>query len=121
MYKQRLKSRKYFLDPGESGHWEVGKQNKVLLALEDKVRELAVNMEKMKLAEYVDLLEKPYKLMYINFISGIARGLGMAIGFAILGAIIVLILQRLVSLNLPVIGDFIADLVRIVQLQLGRK
>jgi hypothetical protein len=78
-------------------------------------------MEKMKLAEYVDLLEKPYKLMYVNFISGIARGLGIAIGFAILGAIIVLALQRLVSLNLPLIGDFIADLVKIVQLQLGKK
>lgn len=121
MDKQRIRSRKYFLGPGETGHWETSQQNKVLLALENKVRELAINMEKMKLAEYVDLLEKPYKLMYINFISGIARGLGIAIGFAILGAIMVLILQRLVSLNLPVIGDFIADLVRIVQMQLGRK
>jgi len=97
------------------------KENAVLLALEGRVRELAVNMEKMKLAEYVDLLENPYKLIYINFISGIARGLGIAIGFAILGAIIVLILQRLAVLNLPVIGDFIADLVKIVQVQLGKQ
>lgn len=96
-------------------------EKQVLRALEDRVRELAVNMEKMKLAEYVDLLENPYKLLYINFISGIARGLGIAIGFAILGAILVLILQRLVALNLPVIGDFIADLVKIVMVQLGTK
>lgn len=96
------------------------KENAVLQALEGRVRELAINMEKMKLAEYVDLLENPYKLIYINFISGIARGLGIAIGFAILGAIIVLILQRLAVLNLPVIGDFIADLVKIVQVQLGK-
>ncbi|WP_347490811.1 DUF5665 domain-containing protein [Desulfoscipio sp. XC116] len=121
MNKQNLKSRKYFSASGEIGCWEAGRQEKVLQALESKVRELAINMEKMKLAEYVDLLEKPYKLMYINFISGIARGFGIAVGFAILGAIIVLILQRLVSLNLPVIGDFIADLVKIVQLQLGTK
>ncbi len=120
MYK-KPKTRKYFLDSGENDHWEEDHQNKVLQALENKVRELALNMEKMKLAEYVDLLDKPYKLIYVNFISGIARGLGIAIGFAILGAIIVLIMQRLVSLNLPVIGDFIADLVKIVQLQLGKK
>ncbi|MCL2336568.1 MAG: DUF5665 domain-containing protein [Firmicutes bacterium] len=97
------------------------KENAVLLALEGRIRELAVNMEKMKLAEYVNLLENPYKLIYINFISGIARGVGIAIGFAILGAILVLILQRLAVLNLPVIGDFIADLVKIVQSQLGKR
>jgi len=97
------------------------KQNIVLQALEGRVRELAINMEKMKLAEYVELLENPYRLLYINFISGIARGLGIAIGFAILGAIIVLVLQRLAVLNLPVIGDFIADLVKIVQAQLGKQ
>ena len=97
------------------------KENAVLLALEGRIRALAVNMEKMKLAEYVNLLENPYKLIYINFISGIARGVGIAIGFAILGAIIVLILQRLAVLNLPVIGNFIADLVKIVQVQLGKQ
>jgi len=118
---KKLKTRKYFLHSGEKDCLEAEHQNRVLQALEDKVRELAINTEKMKLAEYVDLLGKPYKLMYVNFISGIARGLGMAIGFAILGAILVLILQRLVSLNLPIIGDFIADLVKIVQLQLGKK
>ncbi len=117
MYKKH-KSRKYFLDPGEN---DLCNQNKVLQTLEEKVSVLAINMEKMKLAEYVDLLEKPYKLMYVNFISGIARGFGIAIGFAVLGAIIVMILQRLVTLNLPVIGDFIADLVKIVQLELGKK
>lgn len=97
------------------------RESKLLEALEERVRELAINMEKMKLAEYVDLLENPHKLLYINFISGIARGLGIAVGFAILGAIIVLVLQRLVALNLPLIGDFIADLVRIVQMQLGKQ
>jgi sulfopyruvate decarboxylase TPP-binding subunit len=96
-------------------------KEKVLQALEQRVKELAMNMEKMKLAEYVDLLENPVRLLYINFISGIARGLGIAVGFAILGAIIVLILQKLVALNLPVIGNFIADLVKIVQLQLGEQ
>ncbi len=97
------------------------KKDKILCLLEERVKELAINMEKMKLAEYVDMLENPYKLLYINFVSGIARGLGIAVGFAILGAIIVLILQRLAAQNLPLIGNFIADLVKIVQMQLGTK
>ncbi|MEW6274564.1 MAG: DUF5665 domain-containing protein [Bacillota bacterium] len=89
-------------------------------SLREKVTALAINMEKMKLAEYVDLLEHPWRLLYINFISGLARGFGIAVGFAILGAVIILILQRLVTLNLPLIGGFIADIVAIVQAQLGR-
>jgi len=97
------------------------KHSRELNALEKRIKELAQNMERMKLAEYVKILESPWKLLYVNFISGVARGLGIAVGFAILGAILVIALQRLVSLNLPLIGGFIADLVEIVQLQLGTR
>lgn len=45
----------------------------------------------------------------------------MAIGFTILAALVLWFMQRLVVLNLPLIGDFIADIVRLVQheLQVG--
>ncbi|MFZ5643148.1 MAG: DUF5665 domain-containing protein [Bacillota bacterium] len=90
-------------------------------SLRKKVTDLAINMEKMKLAEYVDLLNSPWRLLWVNFISGIARGLGIAIGFAILGALIIIFLQKLVELNLPVIGGIIADIVEIVQQQLNTR
>ncbi|MCL5057679.1 MAG: DUF5665 domain-containing protein [Actinobacteria bacterium] len=90
-------------------------------ALRRKVSELSMNMEKMKLAEYVDLLNSPWRLLWVNFISGIARGLGIAVGFAILGALAIIFLQKLVALNLPVIGGIIADIVQIVQQQLNTK
>ncbi|SHJ18308.1 DUF5665 domain-containing protein [Desulfofundulus thermosubterraneus] len=91
----------------------------ILEALRDKITELSINMEKMKLAEYVELLEQPGRLLYVNFLSGLARGVGIAVGFALLGAILIMILQRLVMLNLPVIGGFIAEIVAIVQSRLG--
>jgi len=94
-------------------------QNRLLQILQEKITDLAVSMEKMKLAEYVQLLDKPWRLMYINFIAGLARGVGIAIGFTILGAIVLFILRKLVMLNLPWIGDFIADIVRMVQLKVG--
>lgn len=86
--------------------------------LKEKVEQLSLNIERMKLAEYVDLLNKPGRLLYINFISGLARGLGIAVGFTLLGALLLLLLQRLVTLNLPVISDFIAQIVLLVQMQL---
>lgn len=94
------------------------REEELLDALRRKVTELSINMEKMKLAEYVDLLHSPWRLLWVNFISGVARGLGIAIGFAILGALLIIFLQKLVALNLPVIGGIIADIVEIVQQQL---
>jgi hypothetical protein len=90
-------------------------------ALQRKIEELSLNIERMKLAEYVELLNKPKRLLLINFISGLARGLGIAVGFTLLGALVLYVLQRIVVLNLPVVSDFIADLVRLVQLQLDGK
>ncbi|MHB9094685.1 MAG: DUF5665 domain-containing protein [Eubacteriales bacterium] len=75
-------------------------------------------MEKMKLAEYVELLNRPARLFYINFLAGLARGLGMAVGFTILGALLIYSLRQLQVLNLPVIGGLIAEIVRIVQTNL---
>lgn len=95
------------------------KERHILESLQNKVSELALNMEKMKLAEYVELLEQPWRLLYINFLAGLARGVGIMVGFALLGAVLVIVLQRLVMLNLPVIGSFIAEIVSIVQKRLG--
>lgn len=86
--------------------------------LEDKIEELGIALEKMKLAEYVELLNRPARLFYINFFAGIARGLGMAVGFTILGALLIYALQQAQVLNLPIIGKFIAEIVRIVQINL---
>lgn len=94
-------------------------ENRLLGILLVKINDLAVNMEKMRLAEYVQLLEHPWRLMYVNFIAGLARGVGIAIGFTILGAVLLYFLRILVMLNLPLIGDFIAEIVRMVQLKVG--
>ncbi len=87
-------------------------------SLKDKIEQLSLNLERMKLAEYVELLNRPWHLFYINFMSGLARGLGIAVGFTILSALVLILLQRLMILNLPVVSNFIAEIVRLVQLQL---
>ncbi len=61
------------------------------------------------------------RLLWINFLSGIARGFGMAVGFTILGAIMIAFIQRITVDNLPGIGRFLADVVRLVQENLGHR
>ena len=79
-----------------------------------KIQELSHNLERAKILEYVSLMENPKRMLYLNFVAGLARGLGIAVGFSVLGAVAILILRRLVVLNLPLIGDFIAEIIKLV-------
>ena len=56
------------------------------------------------------------KEMFIrNFFAGIGRGIGIGIGVTVITAILVIILQKIVTLNIPIIGEYIAEIVEIVQ------
>ncbi len=55
------------------------------------------------------------KRLVIEFVSGIARGIGFSIGFTLLGALLLYALRNIALANLPVIGKFLADIVRIVE------
>ncbi len=89
--------------------------NQLLDHLNKKIDEMSLKMEKMKFVDYVYFLEHPRKMLWANFISGLARGFGIAIGFTILGAVAIYFLNKIVQYNLPYIGEFISDIVKIVQ------
>ncbi|MGE5371825.1 MAG: DUF5665 domain-containing protein [Solirubrobacterales bacterium] len=90
----------------------------MLHAVVDKVDEVGRVFEKMRLDQLIEMLQHPRRLLYINFLMGLARGFGMAIGFTILAGGVLWLLQRLAVLNVPVIGEFIAEIVRWVQVEL---
>lgn len=75
-------------------------------------------LERLQLADYLRYVQDTRRLMRTQFVSGLFRGMGMAVGFTILGAVLVMLLQALAQRNLPVIGDFLAQLVAIVQSRL---
>ena len=75
--------------------------------LANKIDELSLKIEKLNLTEYLEMLRNPKRLLYVNFLGGVARGFGMAIGFTLLGAFVIYILQRMVVLNLPIIGTLL--------------
>lgn len=76
---------------------------------------IALYFEKSKLNSYVEMLGKPRRWFLLNIWGGIGRGIGMAIGFTVLGAALFLILQQLVMLNLPIISEFIAEILDLVE------
>ncbi len=88
---------------------------KRLNKINKKLDEILKRMEAKHIAEYVELMNNTKKLVWKNFIVGISKGIGIAFGFTILGAIAIYLLRQIVMLNLPVIGAFIKDIMDIVE------
>ncbi|MDQ0493040.1 MULTISPECIES: DUF5665 domain-containing protein [Paenibacillus] len=95
-----------------------GNQAEKLNRVEKLIHAVSEQMERTRIADYALLLNRPWRLLWLNLISGISRGVGIALGFTFFAATIIYVLQVLGALNLPIIGDYIADIVRIVQRQL---
>ena len=71
--------------------------------------------ERMRLAEYVRFQSDRRRRAWDAFWQGVLRGLGATVGFALLGTLLLLALQRIAAENLPVIGDFLARVVEMVE------
>ncbi len=86
--------------------------------IDRKLDELLAALERMQLEEYVRYITDRKRLWRTNLLIGMARGLGTVIGVTVLGAVLIALLQRMVTENVPVLGDFLADVVRIVRQRL---
>ena len=80
-----------------------------------RLERLVERMEMLHLDGYLRYVQNWRKRFLMDFLSGIVRGIGFSIGFSILGALLIYILRNMALANLPVIGRFLAELVRIVE------
>lgn len=85
----------------------------------DRLAHLAAVLEKASVAEFIELYRRPRRLLFLNFLSGLSRGFGIAVGFTVVGALFLYLLGQLAALNLPIIGELVADIIRIVQGELA--
>lgn len=85
-----------------------------------QMEKLVRHFESLRIASYMELLEKPAKLIFINFVAGLSRGLGIAIGATFIFALMLEFFRRLILLNIPGIGGFIAEVVHIVEMKNGK-
>jgi len=80
-----------------------------------KIDKISNILERSNIIELSYAVGSKKEILKRNLIAGIARGVGISIGVTIVTAIIIFILRRLITLNIPVIGDYIADIVEIVE------
>ena len=80
-----------------------------------QIDRLNKNLLENNIIDIAQLLGNRKRLLITNLIAGISRGVGIGIGVTVISAVLVIILQKIVTLNIPVLGEYIADIVDIVQ------
>ena len=83
--------------------------------LDKKIDELNNNFAKSNLVEISYILGNKLEIAKRNLLAGILRGVGIGIGFTLITAIILFILQKIVVLNIPIIGEYIGDIIDIIE------
>lgn len=52
---------------------------------------LAMILEKAKLGDYVQMMSKPWRSIWLNFLAGVSRGAGMVVGASLVGGLLVIL------------------------------
>lgn len=81
----------------------------------DLISRLTDTLERMHLDDYVEYVSNRKRMIASNLIYGMVRGFGFTIGFTVLGALLVVLLKNLVSENIPLIGDFLAEVIHAIE------
>jgi formate-dependent nitrite reductase membrane component NrfD len=92
-------------------------EKNLLKALNSRIGKLATSIERARIDEYTSMITRPWKFFMINFTAGIFRGLGMAIGFTLIAAVVLFLLVRILvrMVDLPIIGMYIGEVVKFVE------
>lgn len=83
--------------------------------LEKAINQLNKALQDGNIHELSYLLGNKKEMLKRNLIAGIFRGIGIGIGVTLITAILIYIMQKIVTLNIPVIGEYIADIIQIVE------
>ena len=67
------------------------------------------------LRDYLYYLSDTKRIIVNNFLAGLFKGIGNAVGFFIIGAIIIYLISVLASRNLPIIGDFLEEIINLIK------
>ena len=79
------------------------------------IERLTDTLERMQLDDYLEYVSNRRRMILNNLLYGIVRGLGFTLGFTVLGALVVVLLRTLVVENIPIIGDFLAEVIHAIE------
>jgi hypothetical protein len=66
----------------------------------------AMIMEKSRLEDYMSLVEKPWRMVWVNFLQGMSRGVGFFFGTLMLSVVLLLALAKFLGWIYEDVGGF---------------
>ena len=90
-------------------------RKKKVSSLNNSIEKLSDALQKGNIEDLTYLLSSKKEIIIRNFLAGIFRGVGIGIGVTVITAILIMILNKIVALNIPVIGKYVTDIVEIVE------
>lgn len=83
--------------------------------INEKIDKINEKLDKTRMVELSYIVGSKKEIIKRNLLAGISRGVGIGIGITLISAVILYLLQKLIKLNIPVLGEYIADIVAIVK------
>ena len=80
---------------------------------ERDARRFAEAIDQLEIGDFIRYLHSPLRIIYTNFIAGIARGLGIIVGMTIVFAFLIWLLAGLV--NFPLIGQYFHEIKQLLE------
>lgn len=87
----------------------------MFFGINKKLDKLNSILEERNFQELVFTLGSKKEIIKRNFLAGISRGIGIGIGVTIITAFLIVILNKIVTLNIPIIGEYVSEIVEIVE------
>ena len=81
----------------------------------EKIDKLSYNLNKNKFIDLIEVMGNKKEMIFRNLFSGLCKGIGIGIGVTLVTAKIIVILQKIIKLNIPIISEYITDIVDIVE------
>ena len=78
--------------------------------INQKIDNINKKLDKSGIIEMSYIMGSKKEIIKRNLIAGMSRGIGIGIGITLISSIIVYFLQKLIKLNIPVLGEYIADM-----------
>lgn len=79
--------------------------DKVQRKILKKLNDINEKLQYRDIRDYVEFADKPYKRIWANFINGVARGVGSAIGVSFIFTLLLIILKWIAGINIPIVSD----------------
>ena len=88
-------------------------KNSIELKLIGEVKTLSKQVANLKDLEFIQVFKHPIKFMWFSFLKGLMVGFGSVLGASVLVALFIYVMGQ-ISL-IPVLGDFVQDIVQEVR------